>query len=174
LFDRDYALDATLDTYDQADIDDDEDVEELDVAGRRAVERKLNRRDREAAGRRGSRRRRAFMPDILGSEGPDSEDVDPNVSMLTKMKRRTRRLYDERPDEDEAPEDAGEVPYDQLQDIKANSITEWVSLPSVRKTIAKHFHSFLHTYTDAQGDSIYGRRIVNLGESTHFLFPGYK
>lgn len=109
------------------------------------------------------------MPDILGSEGLDS-DADPNVSMLAKMKRRTRRQYDERPDEDEAPDDAGELPYEQLQDIKANSITEWVSIPSVKKAIAKHFHSFLHTYTDPQGDSIYGRRIINLGEGNFIQF----
>lgn len=161
---RDYAPNDTLDTYSQADIDDDEDVNELDMAGRRAVERKLAQRDRnERTGTRRTRTSRTLMPDILGGDDMDS-DADPNVAMLEKMKNRTRRIYDERPAEEDAPGDAGEIPFEQLHEIKANSITEWVSLPSVRKTIAKHFHSFLHTYIDDNGESIYGKRILALGE----------
>ncbi|KZS89020.1 MCM-domain-containing protein [Sistotremastrum niveocremeum HHB9708] len=162
---EDYAPNDTLDQYSQADIDDDnDDIEELDAAGRRAVEAKLARRDRmERTGKGGRASRRTLMPDILGSDGADS-DADPSMAPIAKMTRRRRHQYDERPDEDEAPEDAGEIPLEQLGDIKANSIAEWIATTSVRKTISKHFHSFLHTYTDAKGDSIYGGRIIHLGE----------
>lgn len=56
------------------------------------------------------------------------------------------------------------MPLEELGDVKAASIVEWIANDSVRRAIQKHFKSFLMTYTDAQGQSVYGQRIKHLGE----------
>lgn len=61
-----------------------------------------------------------------------------------------------------------EVPLEQLSDIKAKSIVEWIANDRVRRSIVKHFRQFLMTYVDDHGASVYGQRIRNLGESTSF------
>ena len=63
-----------------------------------------------------------------------------------------------------------EVPLEQLSDIKAKSIVEWIAIDRVRRSIVKHFRQFLMTYVDDHGASVYGQRIRNLGESASF-FP---
>ena len=63
-----------------------------------------------------------------------------------------------------------EVPLEQLSDIKAKSIVEWIANDRVRRSIVKHFRQFLMTYVDDHGASVYGQRIRNLGESELFLF----
>lgn len=63
-----------------------------------------------------------------------------------------------------------EVPLEQLSDIKAKSIVEWIANDRVRRSIVKHFRQFLMTYVDDHGASVYGQRIRNLGESESFLF----
>jgi DNA replication licensing factor MCM2 len=62
-----------------------------------------------------------------------------------------------------------EVPLEQLSDIKAKSIVEWIANDRVRRSIVKHFRQFLMTYVDDHGASVYGQRIRNLGESPSFL-----
>jgi DNA replication licensing factor MCM2 len=62
-----------------------------------------------------------------------------------------------------------EVPLEQLSDIKAKSIVEWIVIDRVRRSIIKHFRQFLMTYVDDHGASVYGQRIRNLGESASFL-----
>jgi len=54
---------------------------------------------------------------------------------------------------------------EQLSDIKAKSIAEWIANDRVRHAIVKHFRQFLMTYVDDNGGSVYGQRIRNLGES---------
>jgi len=99
---RDYAPNELLDRYSDADINDDEDVEELSVAARRAVELKMARRDRlERTGKRGSRAaRRSRAPAFLGSDDMEDEEMDDELG-VSRMKRRTRRQYDERKDLDD-------------------------------------------------------------------------
>lgn len=67
------------------------------------------------------------------------------------------------------------MPLEQLHDIKANSVAEWIAIDRVRNSIAKHFRQFLTSYTDEQGNSVHYPRIRNLGESTcnfptHYLY----
>jgi DNA replication licensing factor MCM2 len=52
-----------------------------------------------------------------------------------------------------------------MGDVKAATIAEWVVIDVVRRAIQKHFKSFLMTYTDENGHSVYGQRIKHLGES---------
>jgi hypothetical protein len=54
---------------------------------------------------------------------------------------------------------------EELGDVKANSINEWVAVPAVRRSIAYHFQRFLETCTDEHLQSIYGARILILGQS---------
>ncbi|KIV97986.1 hypothetical protein PV10_01681 [Exophiala mesophila] len=140
-------------TYQGRMIDDDGEYDELDPAARRQLEARLNKRDRELARRR--RMPAAFMPD---------DDEDAGID-LTKQPRRRRHHYDE--DEDMDLDEnimEEELSLDTLQDVKAANITEWVTLPSVMKTIAREFKSFLTEYIDATGTSVYGTRIRTLGE----------
>ena len=141
-------------TYQGRMIDDDGDYDDLDVATRRQLEARMDKRDRELARRR--RMPAAFMPDEEDDAGID----------LTKQPRRRRHAYDE--DQEDMDLDDNimeeELSLETLQDVKAANITEWVTLPSVVRTIAREFRSFLTEYTDDQGTSVYGTRIRTLGE----------
>ncbi|KAJ6625555.1 MCM-domain-containing protein [Mycena sp. CBHHK59/15] len=160
----DYAPNELLDRYSDADINDDEELEELSAAARRAAELKMARRDRlEGAGRgaraAGRRRGPGFVDD------DDMDDGDEDEEMVSRMKRRTRRPYDERRDVDDLDGVEGEIPLEQLSDIKAKSIVEWIANDLVRRSIIKHFRLFLTTYVDESGASVYGQRIRSLGEN---------
>jgi DNA replication licensing factor MCM2 len=63
-----------------------------------------------------------------------------------------------------------EVPLEQLSDIKAKSIVEWIASNRVRWSIVKHFCQFLMTCIDHHGALVYGQCICNLGQSESFLF----
>lgn len=52
-----------------------------------------------------------------------------------------------------------------LGDVKAATIAEWVAIEPVRRAVMRHFRSFLMTYVDDNGQSVYGQRIKHLGES---------
>jgi DNA replication licensing factor MCM2 len=48
--------------------------------------------------------------------------------------------------------------------MKARTIAEWVSMPGPRSAVAREFRTFLQTYVDEHGNSVYGARIKRLGE----------
>lgn len=153
-----------LDTYSEADIDD-TDQANLTRAQRLAADAAMNRRDRGLlTGARASRRQRA--PAFLQSDDDAMDEDAPGAGLLEGIDpRRRRRQYDERPEEDDlqnAEED--EVPLEELGDIKAASITEWVGIEAVRRAVQRHFKGFLMTYVDENGLSVYGQRIKHLGE----------
>lgn len=141
------------DGYEGIDIDDEGEYGDMDLAARRRLEATLNRRDREVARRQ--RVPAAFLP------GEDDEgDID-----LSAQPRRRRHRYDEDPDEDmDADIMDEELSLEALQDVKAASLTEWVSQPFVQRTIKREFKAFLTEYTDDHGSSVYGNRIRTLGE----------
>ncbi|KAJ7188126.1 MCM-domain-containing protein [Mycena filopes] len=159
---EDYAPNELLDRYSDADINDDEDLEELSVAARRAADLKMDRRLRlEGAGRRAAGRRRG--PGFVDDD--DMEDADEEEEMVSRMKRRTRRPYDERRDIDDMEGVEGEIPLEQLNDIKAKSIVEWIANDLVRRTIVKHFRLFLTSHKDDKNVTVYAQRIRSLGEN---------
>lgn len=153
-FERDYRgqEDILNDVYETADIDD-EDYDDMDLAQRRQLEARLNRRDREVQRARG--RPNAFLP--------DEED---DVADLTRQPRRRRHRYDEEQDDMDMAEDImnEELSAEALSDVKAASLTDWVVQPAVRRTIAREIKSFLTEYVDQHGVSVYGVRIRTLGE----------
>ena len=141
----------------------------MDPMSRAAAERKMARRDRRAdrggipgEGRGAGAKRRSRAPAFLQS---DSEESDGEAGLLER--RRRRNVYDEvQPADGIFDGDAElELPLEQLSDIKANSIKEWIETESVRRTIMREFRNFLMTYVDEQGTSVYGQRIKALGES---------
>ncbi|RYP90039.1 hypothetical protein DL770_003819 [Monosporascus sp. CRB-9-2] len=150
-FERDYREKDDNDAYEGIDIDDEGEFDEMSLGDRRRLEAQLNRRDREVA-----RRRR--MPAVFLED--DDGDID-----LTAQPRRRRHHYDEDPDDDMDQDIMDEeLSLEALQDVKASSLTEWVSQPSVQRTIKREFKAFLTEYTDESGSSVYGNRIRTLGE----------
>ncbi|KAJ8122251.1 hypothetical protein ONZ43_g1510 [Nemania bipapillata] len=152
-YERDYQDKGENDAYERIGLDDEGDYDDLDLGERRRLEARLNRRDREVA--RNMRAPAAFLPD---------EDEDGDID-LTAQPRRVRRHYDEDPD-DMMDQDimAEELSLEALQDVKASSLTDWVSQPAVQRTIKREFKAFLTEYTDESGSSVYGNRIRTLGE----------
>lgn len=57
------------------------------------------------------------------------------------------------------------MPIEQLSDIRADSLAQWIEDPRTRKTIMREFKNFLLTYTDENNESTYGSRINQLGQS---------
>ncbi|KAI1340191.1 MCM-domain-containing protein [Xylariaceae sp. FL0016] len=151
-FERDYRGKDDNDEYEGIDIDDEGDYGDMSLGDRRRLEAQLNRRDREVARRRAPA---AFLPD---------EDDDGDID-LTAQPRRRRHHYDEDPDDmmDQDIMDE-ELSLEALQDVKASSLTDWVSQPAVQRTIKREFKAFLTEYTDESGSSVYGNRIRTLGE----------
>lgn len=172
---RDYNEDDTLDRYSADGIDDDGPDEGPTIEQRRAADRAIDRRNA-GGGRRGAGRIRGLDEIVGDSESnPPSEGEGGTAGIIpATVQLRYRRNYDERRDLDDADgiDDDEELPLEHLSDIKANSVSEWIAQPRVRKTIEKHFRDFLVTYTDAQGRSVYGPRIKSLGERKLATLPG--
>ena len=117
----DYATNELLDRYSDRDIDDNEDIEEMTAAQRRAAEATMARRDRlERGGRRRRAAARGIMPDFLQSD--DVEDDEGDGGLLSGMKRRTRKQYDERRDLDD---------MDGVEDVSAILVDRWPTLTIV-------------------------------------------
>ncbi|CCX31556.1 MCM2/3/5 family-domain-containing protein [Pyronema domesticum] len=146
---RDYTQNLRLDQYEGADVDDEGDYDELDAATRRRIDAQLNKRD--AALRR--RMPAAFLQ--------DEEDDEMDLSM---QPRRRRHHYDEDQDEEMEGVLDEELSLEQLGDIKAANVADWLSNPNVYRSVATHFRNFLLEYTDEHGSSVYGARIRTLGE----------
>lgn len=149
-FERDYRA-RDDDAYEGADIDDQE-YEEMDLATRRELDRRLNARDREARHRMPA----AFLPD----------DEEGGLADLMNRRRPMRRRYGEDQDDMDMDDDVmnEELSLEALSDVKANTLADWVAQPAVARTIAREFKSFLTTYVDDHGISVYGNRVKTLGE----------
>ncbi|KZP01395.1 MCM-domain-containing protein [Calocera viscosa TUFC12733] len=117
----------------------------------------MARRDR---AERGLARRPRRAPGFLPSEDDEEDERGP----LEGMVRRTRRQYDERRGVDDAEGVDDTIPLEDLGDIKADSIAEWVSLPNVGKAITQQFRAFLTGHTDGGMESVYGAKITRLAE----------
>ncbi|KAK0726966.1 MCM2/3/5 family-domain-containing protein [Lasiosphaeria miniovina] len=153
-FERDYVERTENDVYEGIDIDDDGDYVALDPRDRRRLEAQLDRRDREVA-------RRKNLPAMFLEGEEDDRDID----LTSRPRRHRHRLYDEDPDEDMDGDIMDEeLSLEALHDVKASSLTEWVSQPPVQRTIKREFKAFLTEYTDDSGSSVYGNRIRTLGE----------
>lgn len=156
-FEKDYNQ-RENDFYQGEDIDDDVEYDDMDLAARRQLDARLNKRDRELA--RQLAQNKSRNPRAL------QDDEDDDVADLTRQPRRRRHRYDEDEDDIDMPDDimTEELSAEALADIKAASLTDWVIQPAVHRTIAREFKSFLTEFVDSQGISVYGVRIRTLGE----------
>ncbi|THV73025.1 DNA replication licensing factor mcm2 [Aureobasidium pullulans] len=150
-FENDYRRPAD-DFYEGQDIDDEGEYDDLDLASRRQLDARLNRRDRELA-----RQRR---PQVALDEDED------DLMDLTRQPRRRRHRYDEEQDDMDMTEDimTEELSAEALADIKASNLTDWIVQPAVHRGISREFKSFLTEFVDDNGISVYGVRIRTLGE----------
>ncbi len=128
----------------------------MDAASRRKVDARLNRRDNALRARRG-------LPDAFLDED-DGEDA-----YRLPTQRRRRHQYDDMDtfmdgDNDEVNPLQEELTLESLADVKASSISEWITQPAVTRTIARELKSFILEFTDENGRSVYGGRIRTLGE----------
>ena len=111
----DYESNLGLDTYSQADIDDQPSQPTLTRAQRLAAERIMTARDRGLAtgqGNRASRRSRApaFLGEDEDEDGLEGEGLDGGLLSGIEVRRR-RRQYDERPEDDDMEgDDVSRVP----------------------------------------------------------------
>ncbi|KAG7885211.1 hypothetical protein KL938_001468 [Ogataea parapolymorpha] len=150
---RDYVANPEQDTYEEADLDDQE-YEELSAAERRRVDQMLNQRDQLVRGAN------------LDLDDAMDNDVPRDEYGLPIQRRRRRYRYDEDPEdylEDMDPL-TEELSLEALAEVKAPSILEWVVMPNVTRSIARELKSFLLEFTDEQGRSVYGSRIRTLGQ----------
>ncbi|KAH0344234.1 MCM-domain-containing protein, partial [Aureobasidium melanogenum] len=141
------------DFYEGQDIDDEGEYDDLDLAARRQLDARLNRRDRELA-----RQRR---PQVALDEDED------DLMDLTRQPRRRRHRYDEEQDDMDMTEDimTEELSAEGLADVKASNLTDWIAQPAVHRGIARELKAFLTEFVDDNGISVYGVRIRNLGEN---------
>lgn len=164
---EDYQMRPEQDTYEAAGLDDSADQAEMDLAERRALERAMDERDMLQRGKRVSSSSHYELSD---DEDGDDEDED---MMLNKgdhflNSRRRRFSMEQQQLHQQQDEDLGggeELTYEQLADIKADSLLEWVTNSQVSRTIAKEFKSFLLEYVDNKSKSVYGARIRLMGEN---------
>lgn len=147
LFCSDYATNETLDRYSDTGIDDAQEFEGMTGAQRRAAERAMAQRDmREHGGKRGARAAaRSRGPDFLLSDGLEEED-DTDGGLLSGMKRRTRRQYDERRDMDD---------LDGIEDVSlAAGVCRTSDLNSATGTAngaTRRYQSQIHRGVDCHG-----------------------
>jgi DNA replication licensing factor MCM2 len=92
------------------------------------------------------------------------QDEEDDAGDLSMQPRRRRHHYDEDQDEDMDGVMDEELSLEQLGDIKAANLADWLSNPNVYRSVATHFRNFLTEYTDEHGSSVYGARIRTLGE----------
>lgn len=148
----DYGSDALKDQYEEEGIDDAE-YAALSIQDRRDLEARLATRDAERE--RGRRLPAAFLN--------DEEDDDVNPYMQPRRHRHGYTSYDEPLFDEDGT--SHELSLEGLADVKSSSLPEWIALPSVQRSVAREFKSFLLEFVDTEANtSIYGTRIRTLGE----------
>ncbi|GME94614.1 unnamed protein product [Ambrosiozyma monospora] len=152
---RDYTARPEEDTYDGALDIDDADYQAMDANERRRVDRLLDARDELHRGN-----------NLDLDMDRDALNADLDAHNLPAQVRRHRHRYDEDQDDyfDDLDGQNEELSLEQLADVKAPSIMEWIIRPNVARSIARELKNFLLEYTDDQGRSVYGSRIRTLGE----------
>lgn len=145
----DYRERPEEDAYDEVGIDNAE-QRELDIGQRRALESAMSARD-------SMRKSQGTNLDLSDEDDAEGDDMD----MVDLPSRRRRRFSDE---ELRMEGDAADLTYEELGDIKAQSLLEWISNPVVTRSIARELKTFLLEFVDDHGRSVYGPRIRTMGE----------
>jgi len=145
---RDYRAIPELDTYDQENLDDNDEFSELSMGDRMAAERGMDKRDRDE-GRADGRMRDG----ILYDESDDEED----------RPARRRRLAERAAEGGEDEEMVESI--ENLEDMKGHSVREWVTMLAPKTEIYNRFKNFLRTFVDSKGHNLYKEKIRQMVES---------
>ncbi|KAH9248693.1 hypothetical protein BASA81_013627 [Batrachochytrium salamandrivorans] len=142
--DNDYRENLRLDHYEVESAVDEEDFADMSREDRLVAEARMRRRDREMARLEG-RLPAAFLDD-------DEEDADEPI----RARRRRRDGLDM-----DIDLDAGEIAPLDPESLMATKgpLNEFVAMEGPRRTIKKEFHSFLTSYVNDKGESVYGERV---------------
>lgn len=145
----DYTRNNEEDHYDLDDNIDDTVVEDMSLGDYNRVTNRLNTRD-----------------EVLRQGAYYDDELDDGQLPTRTRRRAGASRFDEDQDMDDLDVDplSEELTLESLADIKAQSLSDWVTQPNVARTIARELKSFLLEYTDDQGRSVYGARIRTLGE----------
>ena len=76
-------------------------------------------------------------------------------------RRRRRKIALEEDNEEEIME----LDLDDLADLKAGNLQEWLSLPAPQRALQLQFSNFLKSYLNEEGESYYGKQIQSIVES---------
>lgn len=153
---RDYTNKAD-DNYDLNDEQIDDADYEDDVEARQRADRELNLRDRLLRNQRG-------LPDAFLADDEENFGSSPRNA---PTRQRYRNTYDEFATDNENLDSDPfnkHMTLEELADVKADSVAEWIAIPSVQQSIARELRLFLTEYSDENGLTVYGSRIRTLGE----------
>ncbi|KAJ8324432.1 MCM DNA helicase complex subunit [Batrachochytrium dendrobatidis] len=142
--DNDYRENVRLDHYEVESVVDEEEYDTMNREDRLVAEAKMRRRDRELARLEG-RLPAAFL---------DDEEEDENEPMRARRRRHDGLDMD-------IDLDAGEIAPLDPESLMATKgpLSEFVAMEGPRRTIKKEFHSFLTSYVNDKGESVYGERV---------------
>ncbi|CAG8734094.1 10780_t:CDS:2, partial [Acaulospora colombiana] len=144
----DYRENPELDKYDSEHIDDDSQVE-LSPSIRRQAELFMDRMNR-------------MDTDTEQTPGVLTSDINDLIKPINK--RRRHRVPVENQETENMEDEEDEEDYmnlEEITEVKASSVIEWVRIPAVRRGIYQQFSNFLRTYVE-DGKSVYGPRIEEL------------
>lgn len=141
---QDYAANPEKDRYASSELDDSE-HSELSMAARRRVDAALDARDR--------------MLDTARGPFLDDQDLVLEDGLPAQIPRARDQLEG----------GSQEMLLDELADIKAPLMRDWLAEPAVARSVARELRAFLTEYTDSNGRSVYGARIRALGETNSEL-----
>lgn len=162
----DYAANSRQDRYDldAPDIDEQE-YSDLDVDERRKVDAMLRARARgenidSMQARDGSAQSTSYL---------ESDVSEGELPMTSRFRSSGDAAELETVDaDDRMGSDDEEDRLFTLQELSSQqsaSTLEWITQPVVHRTIAREFRTFLLEYTDDKGHSVYGTRIMSVGEN---------
>lgn len=147
---RDYRAIPELDNYDDKDIDYRE-HDLMDHATRMKVEGLLDDRDEMNAVRRG--RRPLALDDEI-----DEDEEDEEEARLEEERRRRKMIEQEAGNMVDEDYDEDEAPFN-LENFEV-SLQEWIAKDKPRREISRRFRSFLKTFVDMKGRSVYQEKIM--------------
>ncbi|RNA02460.1 DNA replication licensing factor mcm2, partial [Brachionus plicatilis] len=152
----DYRPVPELDTYDGADLDQ-EDYDAMDIEDRVRAEREMKKRDKKE-GRSNIKGR--IKDSLLYSEL--SEDLEPDAGSFRKKTK-----FHDMGSQNELGTDEPIESIENLDVMKGHGLREWVKMVGPRTEIYNRFKNFLKSIVDENGHNVYREKIRYMVEANH-------
>ena len=143
---EDYKPIKALDKYEVAEADNQQ-VEPMSLEDRKEVDKMLNERDHDQT------KNNKRIPAALYEFDEHSDDEDEHRLLLRERQRRKQREAEG----GVLVEDDGDLILD-MEDIKGRT-ADWLQQPRAKQWIKRNFDTFLRSYKDETGNSVYEERI---------------